>query len=174
MSGGDQARVSVAVAVPRELAFEIFTTEIDRWWRRGPKFRHAGSRAGFVHIEPHVGGRLFESFEREPLAGEPNDGKPVTHVFEVGRVSVWDPPQRLVFSWRNATFAPEEKSTEVEVVFAPTSSGTLVTVTHRGWSALRPDHPARHGRQGADFARMIGLWWGEQLSSLRGVARRPQ
>jgi hypothetical protein len=32
---------------------------------------------------------------------------------------------------------------------------------------LRADHPARHALQGADFARMIGLWWGEQMSSLR-------
>ena len=24
-----------------------------------------------------------------------------------------------------------------------------------------------HGQQGADFARMIGLWWGDQMTSLR-------
>jgi hypothetical protein len=40
-------------------------------------------------------------------------------------------------------------------------------VTHRGWSALRGDRPARHGLVGADFSRMIGLWWGDQLTSLR-------
>lgn len=43
------------------------------------------------------------------------------------------------------------------------------TVTHQGLSALRPDNPARHGLQGSEFSRMIGLWWGEQLSSLRLV-----
>jgi len=42
-------------------------------------------------------------------------------------------------------------------------------VTHRGLSALHPDHPVRHGLRGADFSRMIGLWWGEQMSSLRQV-----
>jgi hypothetical protein len=42
-------------------------------------------------------------------------------------------------------------------------------VTHSGFSTLRDDHPARHGLQGADFSRMIGLWWGEQMSSLREV-----
>ena len=31
---GDRARISVAVDVPPPLAFEIFTQEIDRWWRR--------------------------------------------------------------------------------------------------------------------------------------------
>jgi len=159
---GDQARVSVAVAVPPKDAFDIFTGEIDRWWRRGPKFRHAGGRGGFVRLEPHVDGRLFESIDSEH--GE--------RIFEVGRVRVWDPPTRLAFSWRNANFAPEEL-TEVVVEFAPTSTGTLVTVTHRGWSALRADHPARHGLQNAAFSRMMGLWWGEQMSSLRQLCRQP-
>lgn len=158
---GDQVRVSVAVAVPPALAFEVFTGEIDRWWRRGPKFRHAGRRGGFVRLEPHVGGRLFESIDSE-------DGEVV---FEVGRVHVWDPPSRVAFSWRNANFAPDEV-TNVTVEFAPTASGTLVTVTHLGWGALRADHPARHGLQGAAFSRMIGLWWGEQMTSLREVCRQ--
>lgn len=157
---GDQARVSVAVAVPVEVAFEVFTNEIDRWWRRGPKFRHAGRQGGFVRLEPRVDGRLFESI----------DGAQGEVVIEVGRVRVWEPPARLAFSWRNANFAPEEL-TEVQVDFAPTASGTLVTVTHRGWAVLSADHPARHGQQGAAFARMIGLWWGDQLSSLREICR---
>jgi hypothetical protein len=42
----ETARVSVSVAVPLAVAFEIFTRDIDRWWRRGVKFRHAGRRAG--------------------------------------------------------------------------------------------------------------------------------
>jgi len=153
---GDSARISVAVAVPPSLAFEIFTADIDRWWRRGIKFRQAGSRSSLICIEPAVGGRLFESFDADGSA----------HVIEVGRVRVWEPPRRLNFSWRNQTFAALEE-TEVEVEFAATSSGTMVTVTHRGLSALRADHPARHGLQGAEFSRMIGLWWGDQMSSLR-------
>jgi uncharacterized protein YndB with AHSA1/START domain len=160
---GDSARVSVAVAVPPALAFEIFTEEIDRWWRRGGKFRHAGSRGGILRIEPEVGGRLFESI----------DGGDGPHVVEVGRVRLWEPPQRLAFTWRNANFAPDE-NTMVDVEFLATAAGTLVTVTHRGLSALRTDHPARHGLQGADFSRLIGLWWGEQMSSLREVCAAPR
>jgi uncharacterized protein YndB with AHSA1/START domain len=153
---GDSARISVAVAVPPQLAFEIFTADIDRWWRRGLKFRHSASRSALIRIEPEVGGRLFESFERDGAA----------HVIEVGRVKVWQPPHRVSFTWRNETFAPDE-STAVDIEFAPSASGTLVTVTHSGLAALRADHPARHGLQAAAFSRMIGLWWGEQLSALR-------
>ena len=157
---GDQARVSVTVAVPPARAFEIFTAQIDRWWRRGPKFRHAGARAGIVHLEPRVDGRVFEQIEGEGAA----------HVIEIGRVRVWQPPERLAFSWRNASFGPGE-STDVEVAFAPASSGTLVTVTHRGWASLRPDHPARHGLHGSAFSGMIGMWWGDQMQSLRLACR---
>lgn len=153
---GDRARVSVAVAIPPSRAFQIFTADIDRWWRSGMKFRHSASRSSLICIEPEVGGRLFESFEAEGSQ----------HIIEVGRVRVWEPPRQLKFTWRNATFAPHEQ-TEVDVQFEPTVSGTLVIVTHSGLAALRADHPARHGLQGAEFSRMIGLWWGEQMSSLR-------
>jgi uncharacterized protein YndB with AHSA1/START domain len=162
-ASGDSARVSVTIAVAPQLAFEIFTEEIDRWWRRGVKFRQSGARSGFLRIEPGVGGRLFESV----------DGDGGSHVIEVGRVRVWEPPRLLSFTWRSANYAAHEH-TEVDVVFAAAASGTLVTVTHRGLSALRADHPARHGLQGADFSRMIGLWWVEQMGSLREACLAPR
>ena len=153
---GDQARVSVAVGVAPEVAFRIFTEDIDHWWRRGLKYRVAGTRRGIIHIEPRVGGRLFESF----------DSGSETRIFETGRVTVWEPPSRLVFDWRAVNFAPAE-NTEVEVTFQKASNGTLVTVTHRGWSRIRPDHPARHGLETTSFIRMMGLWWGDLMSSMR-------
>jgi uncharacterized protein YndB with AHSA1/START domain len=114
-----------------------------------------------MRLEPGVGGRLFEAVETE--GGE--------RIVETGRVTAWEPPGRLVFDWRAVNFAPDEK-TEVEVVFEASPSGTLVTVTHRGWSAIRPDHPVRHGRETAAFLRMQGMWWSDQLTSLRMLAGR--
>jgi uncharacterized protein YndB with AHSA1/START domain len=159
---GDQARVSVFVAVPPARAFAIFTEEIDHWWRRGLQYRVAGGRRGFIRLEPRLGGRLFESFE---------DGAE-TRVVETGRVTAWEPPTRLAFDWRSVTFAPAE-TTVVEVGFAPQPGGTLVTVTHRGWSRIRPDHPVRHGLETAAFIRMMGLWWGELMSAMREHASAP-
>lgn len=151
---GDQARVSVGLALPPERAFEMFTTQIDRWWRHGHKYRNGGAQPSWVHLEPGVGGRLFERIEGSEA------------LVEMGRVEQWEPPERLVLRWRNANFAQGEW-TKVELVFAPQRGGCLLTLTHSGWAALPADHPARHGLQGAEFARMIGLWWGEQLSNLR-------
>ena len=157
---GDRARISVAVGVPPADAFAIFTEDIDRWWRRGLKYRHSASSSGFIRIEPQLHGRLFESFDADGSA----------HVIEVGRIRLWEPPHRLAFSWRNANFAADE-STDVVISFEPNSSGTLVTVVHSGLASLRVDHPARHGNQGAAFSRMMGLWWGEQMSALRQFSR---
>lgn len=149
---GDRASASVRVAAPPERAFRVFTEEIDRWWRRGVKYR-VGRGKSVVYVEPRVGGRVFETHEPGGAA-------------EMGRVLVWDPPRALAFEWRAQNFAPSEK-TKVTVTFAPSGSGTLVTVVHEGWAAIRPDHPARHGKAPGPFLAMLGVWWGEQLSSLR-------
>ena len=155
-SPGDRARVSVLVAVPPDVAFRVFTEEIDQWWRRGLRYRVSGKGRGIMHLEPHVGGRLFEEIE----------SKPGGSVIETGRVTAWEPPARFALEWRNVNFSKTEK-TFVDVSFEESPSGTLVTVTHSGWSAIRADHPARHGLDVPAFIRMNGMWWGEQLTSLR-------
>lgn len=162
---GDQVRVSVSVSVPPDVAFEIFTNEIDRWWGRGRAFRHAGQRGGFIRMEPGVGGRLFESVDVEE-GGE--------SVFVVGFVRVWEPPSRVLFTWGNTHFKAPKQETEVDVTFAPSANGTLVTVVHRGWTTIPADHPVRHGMPTAAFIRSMGLWWGQLMSSLRETCNAPR
>ncbi len=159
---GDVARVTVGVAVPPAECFRLFTEEIDLWWRRGRRFRNTPGERGIVALEPREGGRVFESFE--------GPAGPV--VVEIGRITAWQPAQRLVFEWRAVNFAPHER-TEVEVLFQGTRSGTQVTLIHRGWAAIRPDHPVRHGLNVPAFIGMMGRWWGDQMSSLRLRAMGP-
>jgi uncharacterized protein YndB with AHSA1/START domain len=155
---GDQAVVSVLVKVEPAEAFRIFTEEIDGWWRAGLKYR-IGRKRSVVHLEPKLGGRLFESFET--AAGE--------KVKETGHVICFEPPTRLMLEWRAVNFAPQER-TEVEVLFEASPSGTLVTVRHRGWSKIRADHPVRHGADVSAFIRNMGMWWADLLTSLRTLA----
>jgi hypothetical protein len=151
-ASGDGAKASVFVSVGPAEAFAVFTDEIDLWWRTGPRFRIAGKQRGRLAFEPGVGGRLFETFG--------------ARTFEVGRIAAWEPGARLAFEWRGVNFEPDQV-TFVEVEFRGVGDGTMVSVSHRGWLGLPPDHPARHGHAPAAFDRMIGMWWGDLLTALR-------
>ncbi len=155
-AAGDAASATVHVAVPPDVAFDVFTREIDSWWRQGPKFRIGARHPGQLNFEPGVGGRLLETVQLPSGL----------RTFVVGLVTVWEPPSRLALEWRGVNFKPDEK-TLVDVRFEPARNGTLVTVRHSGWSALPAGHPARHGLVGAAFSRMIGMWWGELMTALR-------
>ncbi len=156
----DSASVTTVVAVDPATAFEVFTEEVDAWWKRGPRFRWRPEREGTLRFEPGVGGRLVEVYDE---AGE--------DVFEVGRVLVWKPADRLVFEFRAREFRAGE-ITEVEVRFEAVDQGTRVSVEHRGWDSLPAGHPVRHGLEGPAFRSMMGLWWADLLGAVRGHAER--
>jgi hypothetical protein len=159
----ERVRVSTQVAVDPEAAFEVFTREVDAWWKQGPRFRADPGRPSRMRFEPGVGGRLLEIYDE--AAGE---------AFELGRIEVWEPGRRLVFEMFGRDFGPED-TTRVEVCFEPVPEGTRVTVEHGGWEAFPPGHPVRHGLTGTAFSAMMGTWWGDLLVALRGRAQgRPR
>jgi uncharacterized protein YndB with AHSA1/START domain len=153
---GDRVTVSVQLSVSVDTAFRAFTEEIDQWWRLGLPYRVSGNRRGVLRFEPGVGGRLYETIETDSGS----------EIAESGRVTAWEPPRRLAFEWRAVNFEPGDR-TIVEVSFEPRGRGTLVTVRHSGWSAIRADHPARHGQPVPEFIRGMGLWWGDLMTALR-------
>jgi hypothetical protein len=153
---GDAVRVTSRVEVDPDTAFRVFTEEVDAWWRSGPRFRWNPDRGGALRFEKGEGGRFLEEY-------------PTGESFEVGRIRVWDPPRRLVFGFRARNFAPGE-STEVEVRFDARGAATDVTVEHRGFAALRADHPARHGMDAGAFSNMMGTFWADLLTAARRYA----
>jgi len=114
--------VSLRVATMPEHAFEMFVCEIGVWWRANALFRFTPRASGVVAFETGLGGRFTET-------------SPDGQVFEIGRITVWEPGIRLAFTWRQASFAPEQV-TEVEVRFEPVGNQTRVTVEHRGWDTI--------------------------------------
>jgi uncharacterized protein YndB with AHSA1/START domain len=157
MIEGDQVKVTVRVEVEPAVAFEVFTNEIDLWWRRSIAYRVAGRKPGTLVLEGKVGGRLFEQYEGP-------DGRR-TH--QAGTITAWDPPRHLAFEWRATNFQPGEV-TFVDVTFTRTESGaTELLLVHKGFAALRPDHPVRHGEPAPVFLGRLGQWWGSLFSSLR-------
>lgn len=145
--------VSIEVAADPQLAFEVFSAQIDTWWLRGPKHRFRAPWNGTLTFEPGPRGRLLEKYA---------DGT----TFVIGRVLQWSPGERLVLTWRLPSFADTE-TTEVDVRFEAIDGGTRVSVEHRGWNALRDDHPARHGKQGRDYEYMKASLWADNLTALR-------
>ena len=97
----------------------------------------------------------------------------VRRLFVIGRVVQWAPGERLVLSWRLPNFADAE-STEVDVRFEPIDGGTRVSVEHRGWSDLRTDHPARHGKHGRDYEYMKASLWADPRLAARATSREPE
>ena len=145
--------VSLRVAATPERAFAVFTEEIGRWWQPNLLFRFTPRAPGVLAFEPGPGGALLETF---------SDGQ----VFEIGRITVWEPGVRLAFTWRQASFAPGQ-TTDVDVRFEPVGTETRVTVEHRGWDRVPQGHVARHGFPDGIFLQRHGEWWQALLRSYR-------
>ena len=81
------ARVVVALRVKcaPDRAFEAFTRDIALWWRPNLAFRTTPRDPGVLAFDGQA--RLVENL---------SNGK----VFEIGNVLLWDPPERLIFTWR--------------------------------------------------------------------------
>jgi uncharacterized protein YndB with AHSA1/START domain len=112
VSAADSVTVSIEIAVTPAVAFEAFTEDLDAWWQRGPRYRFLAPYQGVLRLESGVGGRLLHV--RDDDADD---------AFVVGRVGVWDPPSRVVFSWRLPNFDAHQ-TTEVEIRFEAVAAGT--------------------------------------------------
>ena len=146
--------VALRVKATPERAFAAFTEEIGDWWQASPLFQTT-PRPGRLSFEPGPDGRLIET-----RAG----GK----VFEIGRIRAWEPPHRLMFSWRQAAF-PLDLHTEVEVRFEAVGEETRVSVEHRGFDQVPQGNAARHTFPDHVLLARLAEYWQAQI---RAVGRR--
>jgi uncharacterized protein YndB with AHSA1/START domain len=153
LTQGSRVLSSIRVNVTPARAFAAFTEEIGHWWRPNSLFQFTRGRSGVLSFEPGANGRLIETHE---------DGS----VFIVGEVSIWDPPRRLVLTWRQESFAPDQ-STELHVRFEEAGEQTRVTVEHFGWDTIPQRHVARHGFPLGTFQLRFAEWWQVLLRNLR-------
>jgi uncharacterized protein YndB with AHSA1/START domain len=155
------SKVFISLRVPADpaRAFEAFTAEIASWWQPDQLFQITPHGDGQLAFEPGAGGRLVTHLDN----GE---------TFEVGRISVWEPGERLVFGWRHANFSPEQ-STEVEVRFEPVGDETRVSIEHRAWDTIPQRHAARHGFPEHVTLQRVADWWRASLRGLHATLSRP-
>lgn len=165
MSEGSRVLVALRVNATPARAFTAFTGRIGEWWQPDELFPFTRGRTGKLAFESGPGGRLVETYA---------DGS----TFVVGHVRVWEPPHRLVLSWRQAGFTAGQE-TELHVRFdevtepGPDARGqTRVTVEHFGWDAIPPEHAARHGFPLQVFQLRFAEWWQALLQAF-AVAAAP-
>ena len=117
-------RKSIRVKASQAHAFEVFTSGIARWWPRTHSIGDTPVKA--VVMETRLGGRWYELAE---------DGTRT----DIGRIVMWEPPQRFVMSWdiNSQWKADTTVSSEVEVRFvADGPDATLVELEHRKFEQM--------------------------------------
>lgn len=145
--------VAIRVRASPARAFEVFTREINAWWRPSGLFQLTVRGDGRLCFEGEKGGRLITTLD---------NGR----VFEIGRIQRWAPGEGLSFSWRPPSFR-EDQSTEVDVRFEPIGDETRVTVEHRGWAEIPREHVSRHGFPDHATLARAADWWRGCLEGLR-------
>ncbi|MGH8779947.1 SRPBCC family protein [Paraburkholderia sp.] len=147
--------VSLRVAVSPQQAFDVFTQEIGAWWQPNDLFQFTPQGRGVLSFERDAidDGRLIET-------------QPDGSVFEIGRITAWEPGERLAFEWRQASFAADQL-THVDVRFEAVGNETRVTVEHRGWDTVPQEHVARHHFPDRIFLLRHAEWWQALLASYR-------
>ena len=110
-----------------DVAFQTWTSRASTWWPSEHSF--SNERGIHVVFEGRVGGRIFE-----------RTSSGVEH--EWGRMTVWEPPTRLAYTW-HLRFSPDE-ATNVEIRFVDIERGrTRVEIEHGGWDRLGDLAPDR-------------------------------
>jgi uncharacterized protein YndB with AHSA1/START domain len=124
--------IAFEVACPPAAAFSMWTTRASTWWPADHSV--SGERGLQVVFEGHVGGRIFE----RTLAGAEH---------EWGRVTAWEPPALLAYTW-HLRFSPED-ATDVEIRFVDAGEDrTRVEIEHSGWERLgERAHQRREGNR---------------------------
>lgn len=151
--GGDATQHEVSVGLPPSAAFRLFTEGFGRWWPR--EYSWGGEACLDIGIEPRLGGACREI-------------GPQGFRSDWGRVTIWEPPSRLCFTWQIApdrTPQPDpEQSSEVQVVFLAAGARTDVVLTHAGF--------ARHGEGWEAYRDGMGgpQGWPWLLERFRAIA----
>jgi uncharacterized protein YndB with AHSA1/START domain len=123
---------SVVVPVTADEAWQVFTERATQWW---PRDHRAGDgKRDEIVFEPRPGGQYLE---------RDVDGS----VRVWGQILVWEPPRRLLMTWRVngrwEAIPDDDAASEIEVTFTPRGrAGTGVTLGHLSLYRHGADAPA--------------------------------
>lgn len=140
----------VTVGLPQAAAFRLFTEGFARWWPQ--EYSWAGDALTGIGMEGRLNGACFEI-------------GPHGFRCDWGRVTQWEPPRLLRFTWQigaDRTPQPDpQRASEVAVAFVPEGARTRVILAHRGFRA--------HGEAGMAYREEMGSPMGWPLLLSRYV-----
>jgi uncharacterized protein YndB with AHSA1/START domain len=149
------AHAEIVVDAPPERAFRIFTDEIGFWWRRNTPYWNDAERGLYIRIEPGVGGRFLEVYDPESENG-----------FEVGRVTAWEPGERLGLTWTQVGW-PDGVATDIDVTFEPAGDGTLVRISQTGFERVGAGAEESRAGYQSGWREILG-WFAERVAQSSG------
>jgi uncharacterized protein YndB with AHSA1/START domain len=144
-------RKEIVVEAPQERAFRVFTENFDSWWPREHHIGKAEMKTAVMELK--AGGRWYEKGV---------DGSEC----EWGKVLVFEPPRRVVFTWQiSHTWGYDAALlTEVEVTFsAEGPKRTRVQLEHRELD--------RYADAAQSMRDLLDKGWGRTLELFGGVAQ---
>lgn len=136
--GVDPLSVVLELRCSAAHAFTTWTDRFGLWWP--PGHTASGDPDATVHLEPRLGGRIFERV---------SDGREI----DWGEVTHWDPPHRLGYLWHIGL--NRESATDVLVHFEDTDNDSRVRIEHDGWERLGDQGPSEREANRGGWAGML-------------------
>jgi uncharacterized protein YndB with AHSA1/START domain len=136
----DSLVVELDVAAPVERAFRLWTAKTGLWW---PKDHTISGDPASVAFEPYVGGRIVE----QSSSGDQ---------YVWGRVTTWDEPHRLEFSWH--LFFDDTQATHVSITFDAIGDTTRIRLENSGFAALADAGQVRRERTGNVWSSIVATF----------------
>jgi len=134
----DPITIAFSVASPYRHAFEMWTAQIGTWW---PADHTVSGHPQAVILEGATGGRIFERCADS-----------TEH--ERGRITAWDPPNGLAYTWHLRRDPVD--ATDVHVRFVPVADQlTRGEIEHRGWERLGASAGVWRDRNRAGWETLI-------------------
>lgn len=120
MSTVPPVRREVLVGAGPQLAFDVFTGDIGRWWP-------------IAELSVYGAGGTVTMADEEIVERSPGG-----HSALWGTITRWAPPFALAFSWHPGQLP--DRASHVAVTFIAIGEQTLATLIHSGWETF--DDPA--------------------------------
>jgi hypothetical protein len=123
-------------------AFDVWTSRPSTWWPRSHTITQDPDLT--VVFEPFPGGRIYE---------RGRDGSE----HEWGEIMVWEPPDRVGYSWH--LFFDRSEATEITVTFTGTETGSRIRLEQTGFEKLDRDvGPERRRRTNEVWLEVTGFY----------------